>query len=186
MGQIYFLFGLTYPFARCTFGDSLAVEWVSSWLSRTRVADVNSLITTLNILAVKTLLILHLRAIRNKNFIGEMARSMCQRTRYTDFWFLVTLILYFATAGMFCRIWFLIDKEDWWSKLAEVLVGFKDSAILEPPTDRIFQTVMAATILSVYLNSVYGVPVPLHGCWTNPTHLDNLYNRAASAFEYVF
>ena len=39
---------------------------------------------------------------------------------------------------MFCTIWFLIDRDDWWSKLAEILVRFKSSTILNPPTDCIF------------------------------------------------
>ena len=34
------------------------------------------------------------------------------------------------TAGMFCRIWFLVNRDDYWSKLAEVLVGVGENMIL--------------------------------------------------------
>jgi len=121
---MYLLLALTYPFARCTFGYSLAIEWVSSWLLKTRVADVNSFLSMFNTLVVKILLVLRLRAIWNKNLIGERARNMSQWTHYF-FWNVVTLILYFMTAGMFCRIWFLIDRNHWWLKLAEILVHLK-------------------------------------------------------------
>ena len=68
-------------------------------------ADVNSFFTVLNTLVVKSLLVLRLRAIWGKDLIGERARTMCQWTHYIDvFWILVTLILYFIMAGMFCRI----------------------------------------------------------------------------------
>jgi len=105
---------------------------------------------------------------------------------YWSFWFLVTLILYFITAGMFCRIWFLMDRVDWWSNLAELLVGFKGSTIPNPPTDRIFQTAMSVIILDVYLESFSGALIPLHGCWLNVTHILNIYNSLGSAFAYVF
>ena len=88
-------------------------------------------------------------------------------------------------AGLLCKIWFLIDKDDWWSKLAEVLVGFEDSAILNPPTDCNFQSSISVLIVDVYLESVSGVLLPLHGCRANPDHLDNIYNHVGSAFEYV-
>jgi len=80
IGQMYLLLVLTYLFARCTFGYMLVNEWVSSWLLRTGVADVNSFFTTLNTLVVKLLLVLRLRAIWNKDLIGERARNMGQWT----------------------------------------------------------------------------------------------------------
>jgi len=49
-----------------------------------RVADVNSFFTVLNTLVVKSLLVLRLRAIWNKNLLGERARNMCQWTHYID------------------------------------------------------------------------------------------------------
>ena len=132
---MYLLFGLTYFFARCIF-QALSIEWISLWLLGTIVADVNSFISLLTSSVVKTLLVLRLRAIWNKDFIGEGARNMDQYTCYTDFfWILVTLILYSMTAGMFCRSWFLIDRANWQSKLAEVLVSFEDSTILDPTMD---------------------------------------------------
>jgi len=97
---MYLLLALTHPFARCTFGSSLVIESVSSWLSKTGVSDVNSFLSILNTLVMKTLLVLRLRAIWNKNLIGERARNMSQWTHYF-FWNLVTLILYFMTAGTF-------------------------------------------------------------------------------------
>ena len=83
--QMYLLLGLTYPFSRCIFGDSVTIEWVSSWLLTTRIADVNSFLTTLNMLIVKSLLVLRLRAIWDKNFIGERVRNMCSWARYIDY-----------------------------------------------------------------------------------------------------
>ena len=80
----------------------------------------------LNLLVVKSLLVLRLRAIWNKDLIGKSARKCT--AHYIDS-FLVTLILYTMTAGMICRIRFMIDRNDWWSKIVEVLVGFKDSTI---------------------------------------------------------
>ena len=71
-------------------------------------------------------------------------------------------------------------------RLAEVLVGFKDSTILNPSTDHIFQSAISVVIVDVYVISVSGVQLPLHGCWGDPRHLDNIYTRVASAFEYVF
>ena len=105
---------------------------------------------------------------------------------YWLFWILVTLILYFMTAGMFCRILFPINRDDWWLTLAEVLVGIKENMILNPPPDRIFQNVMSVMIINVYLESVAGLQVPLHGCWEGSAHLYKIYNHASSAFEYVF
>ena len=90
------------------------------------------------------------------------------------------------TAGMSCRTLFLIDKDDWWSKLAEVLVGFIESTILDPPTDRIFQSAMSALIVDIYVISVSAVLLPLHGCWESTTHLDYIYHSVNSAFLYVF
>ena len=85
MGQMHLLLGLTYSFARCTFGYPFTTQWVSSWLLRTRVADVNRLFATLNTLIVKILLVLHLRAIWNKDLISEKTRNMGQWTCYIDF-----------------------------------------------------------------------------------------------------
>ena len=87
---------------------------------------------------------------------------------------------------MFSRIRSLLDRDDWCLKLAEVLVGFKDSTILNPPTDHIFQSAMSAMIVGVYVSSVSGVLVPLHGCWSNVTHLYNISKGVATAFEYVY
>ena len=70
--------------------------------------------------------------------------------------------------------------------LAEVLVGVKENMILNPPPDCIFQNVMSVMIINVYLESVAGLQVPLHGCWEGSTHLDKIYNHASSAFKYVF
>ena len=52
---------------------------------RTRLADVKSLFKALNTLVVKILLVLRLRAIWNKDFIGERARNICQWTRYINY-----------------------------------------------------------------------------------------------------
>jgi len=41
------------------------------------VADINSLLSTLSLLIVKSLLVLRLRAIWNKDLVGESARNMC-------------------------------------------------------------------------------------------------------------
>ena len=152
---------------------------------RTRVADVNSFFTTLNALVVKILLVLCLWAIWNKDFIGERARDISQWTHYIDFlWILVTLIVYFMTAGIFWGVWFLIDRDDWWSKSAEVLVSFKDTTICKLPTDYIFQSAMSVMIVKVYTESVSGLLVPLHGCWLNHMHLANIQIWLDSAFEY--
>jgi len=183
---MYLLLTLTSPIARCIFGASLCIEWVSSWLLRTRVTDVNRFFIMLNSLAVKILLVLRLRAIWSKDFIGERAKNI-KWTYYIDlFWILVTLILYFITAGMFCRIRILIDRDDWWSELADVLVGFEDNMILNLPTDHVFQSAMSVLIIDVYLQSVSGALVPLHSCWVNPTHLYNTQHSLNSAFAYVF
>jgi len=87
---------------------------------------------------------------------------------------------------MFRTIWFLIDRDDWWLKLAEILVRFQDSTILNPPTNCIFQSKMLVTIFGAYFESVAEVPVPLHGCWVNETHLDAIWNSIGTAFEYAF
>ena len=41
-------------------------------------------------------------------------------------------------------------------------------------------------IVNVYLESVSGAIIPLHGCWVYQMHLYNMQFRLASAFEYVF
>jgi len=87
---------------------------------------------------------------------------------------------------MFWGIWFLIDRDDWWSKSAEVLVSFKDTTIHNPPTDYIFQSAMSVMIVEVYIGSVSGLLAPLHGCWLNHTHLANIQIHLDSAFEYAF
>ena len=71
-------------------------------------------------------------------------------------------------------------------ELAEVLVGFEESTMLNLPTDHIFQSAMSVMIFSVYLESVSGEPLPLHGCWMNPTHLANMQYSIFAVFEYVF
>jgi len=45
---------------------------------------------------------------------------------------------------------------------------------------------MSAMILGVYVESVSAVQVPLHGCWLNPMHLDDMIYRNIAASEYVF
>jgi len=40
-------------------------------------------------------------------------------------------------------------------------------------------------IIEVYVSSVAIVVLPLHGCWTNQTHLLNIQYGLASAFKYV-
>ena len=75
-----------------------------------------------------------------------------------------------------------MDRDDWWSELAEVLVGFKQSTILNPPTDCIFQTAMAMVIFDMYFILVYGGSGsgPLHGC-------ERGYGLISDGiFEYVF
>jgi len=138
----------------------------------------------LNTLVVKILLVLRLRAIWNKYLIGE--KHVPMDSLYWRFRILVTLIVYFMTAGMFYRMRFLIDGDDWWSRLAEVLVGFKDSMMINPPTDRIFQSAMSVVVVDGYVNSFSGVLLPLHGCWGNSTHLSNINNGLSTAFEYVY
>jgi len=123
-------------------------------------------------------------AIWNKDLIGE--KHVPMDLLYWLFRILVTLIVYFMTAGMFYRIRFLIDRDDWWLTLAEVLVGFKDSMIINPQTDRIFQSAMSVVIVDAYVNSVSVVLLPLHGCWGNTTHLDNISDGVSTAFEYVY
>ena len=95
----------------------------------------------------------------------------------------MTLILYTMTAGMFCTIWFLIDR-NWWSKIVEVLVGFQDSTW--HTADRIFQTSMSLLILDAYNQSVSALLVPVHGCWVNDTPLYYTQNKLTSTYEYVF
>jgi len=85
---------------------------------------------------------------------------------------------------MFCIILFLIDGDDWWSTLAEVLVGFIDSMILDPQADHIFQTFVM--IIDIYVSLVSRVQLPLHGCWENAMHLTDIENKVNSAFQYVF
>jgi len=75
--QTYFLLALTYPLARCTFGYSLAIGWVSSSALRTRVANVNRCVALLNTLVVKILLVFRLRAVWNKDLIGERKLETC-------------------------------------------------------------------------------------------------------------
>ena len=113
--QMYLLLGLTCPFSRCIFGWAAALKWVWSKISRTRVADVNRFVTVLNTLVVKSLLVLRLRAVWNKDLIGKRAKNICQWTRYIDF-FLDPSHTNSMTAGMFCGIWFLIDRDDGWSR----------------------------------------------------------------------
>jgi len=57
--------------------------------------------------------------------------------------------------------------------------------MLNPPTDRIFQTAMSVIILDVYLESFSGALLPLHGCWLNITHILSIYNSLGSGFAYV-
>jgi len=45
---------------------------------------------------------------------------------------------------------------------------------------------MCALIAQVYVQSVSGVQVPLHGCWMNETHLYNMHYSIVATFEYVF
>jgi len=45
---------------------------------------------------------------------------------------------------------------------------------------------MSVVIVDTYVVSVSGVLLPLHGCWENSTHLGNIYNSVATAFEYVY
>jgi len=45
---------------------------------------------------------------------------------------------------------------------------------------------MSVMIVEVYIESVSGMQVPLHGCWTNATHLGDIDNKVDSAFQYVF
>ena len=83
--QMYLLLGLTCPFPRCIFGWAAALKWVWSQILRTRVADVNRFVTVLNTLVVKSLLVLRLRAVWNKDLIGKRAKSIWQWTHYVDF-----------------------------------------------------------------------------------------------------
>ena len=71
-------------------------------------------------------------------------------------------------------------------KLAEILVGFKDTTVLNPPTHCIFQSWMSVTIFETYAQLVAGVSLPLHACWENETHLDVIWSSIGIAFEYVF
>jgi len=45
---------------------------------------------------------------------------------------------------------------------------------------------MSLVILNTYISSVSGVLLPPHGCWMNPTHLDNINKGVATALEYVY
>jgi len=41
-------------------------------------------------------------------------------------------------------------------------------------------------IVEAYVSSVQGILLPLHGCWVNPTPLNDVEDSVISAFEYVF
>ena len=71
-------------------------------------------------------------------------------------------------------------------ELAEVLVGSKDSVILNPLPDHFFQSAMSVMIFDIYLDSVSALLSPLHGCWMNTAYLDNIDNHVDGAFQYVF
>jgi len=71
-------------------------------------------------------------------------------------------------------------------KLAEVLVGLKDSTIINPPTDCIFQSAVSGLILDVYIESVAAVLLPLHGCLLHSAHILQIQAYLGSSFEYVF
>jgi len=76
----------------------------------TRLADVNSFNAMFTSLILKTLLILRLRAIWNKNFIGKRTGNRLKSGVYLlNIWILVTLILYFMMAGMFENFMLSID-----------------------------------------------------------------------------
>jgi len=45
---------------------------------------------------------------------------------------------------------------------------------------------MSVVIIDVYVESVFGVQVPIHGCWENTTHLYNVQYSLSDAFDYVF
>ena len=107
---MYLLLGLTYLFSRCTFGELLATKSVSSWLSRTRVADVNRFLTMLNTLVVKILLVLRLRAIWNKDFISEKARIMANGL------IILTFLNYSHTNFIFHDGRYVLHNfiSDWW------------------------------------------------------------------------
>jgi len=78
--------------------------------------------------------------------------------------------------------WFQIDRDNWWPELAEILVGFKKSITLNPPTSCIFQTAMAMVIFDMrYIPfSRWSGSTPLHGCSLEIEILPD------GIFEYVF
>ena len=71
-------------------------------------------------------------------------------------------------------------------ELAEILVGFKYSMIINLPIDRIFQTFISAMIVDTYDSSVSIVLLPLRGFWQNDAPLIKIYNNIGTAFQYVF
>jgi len=54
------------------------------------------------------------------------------------------------------------------------------------PTNWSYFSAISVLIVDVCLESIYGSLFPLHGCWENTTHLDNIQYSLSSAFEYVF
>jgi len=40
-------------------------------------------------------------------------------------------------------------------------------------------------IFDTYVESVAAVPFPLHSCWRNETHLDDIWKSVNTASEYV-
>jgi len=107
---MYLLCGLTYSFARCTFGVLLSGQSVLSWLLRTRAADVNRFITLLNSLVAKILLILRLREIWNNNLIDEKTQKKALANGLIILIFLISSHTHsiFHHGRYVYRNWFLI------------------------------------------------------------------------------
>ena len=153
--------------------------WVLSWLLRTKLADVIRFMTVLTSLVVKILLVLRLWAIWNKDFMGERTRNMYQWTCYIDKFNSSHADSIFHDD----RYVLICDYQK------QLMVGIswgpgrlKTLYNTYSLTDLIFQVALSATILGAYIASVFGMSLPLHGCWTNSAHFAVVQSKLVGAF----
>jgi len=130
IGQMSLLFSLTYPFVRCLFGHGLVVKLVLSRISRTRVVvNINSFMVPPTSWVLKILLIIRLRAIWNKDFTGKRSTNTVLWTCYNDNFGSSHTDSIFHDGRYVCRILLLTKRDDWLSKLAQILVCFGDAIL---------------------------------------------------------
>ena len=130
IGQMSLLFSLTYPFLRCLFGHGLVVKWVRTRISRTRVVvNINSFMVPPTSWVLKILLIIRLRAIWNKDFTGKRSTNTVLWTCYNDNFGSSHTDSIFHDGRYVCRILLLTKRDDWLSKLAQILVRFRDAIL---------------------------------------------------------